>query len=470
MVTFGRFCVAGHMDIHNFWGGRYALLAAMVARSVNVLMLDTDFVIHLDIYADLHEPCMAAATIVAHGEGGGPNGGFIYTHKAHPDGAVHWVLSQIKRRVDLFSAALNETGKNPGSTMDQDILKDAVRVATAHGGSIWDMGLYREADHPFWVAHPQSYNGSYPVCTAVRLADNLTCVGASRFNRSGTGELAGWTGANNRPISMQVLYKPADAPGEANDALPEEHLLYAPGYIIQFGHVANIGWNPTNPVSALTHLLGAGPVWLPRVEDAAAQFSHVARLATMQAFGFWHPGINKRVAASRKLLFITHSLVETASRKEDIMHVFELVSRALHAAVITNRTLVLPRLPCDAPWIVRSNNTNGHGGISDRRVFVILEPPYGAGDVSCYVGAHSLEFCWPWDFVVFGFDPIALERAPAATLLPWSRDGVEGASGDVMINHLPAIEIMYRPIASDAAAIARVELNCFNYFNKPQNG
>ena len=449
----------GHMDVHGFWVGRYALLAAMVARRVNVMMLDLDFAIHRDVYADLHEPCLPA-TLMVQAEGGGPNAGFIYAKGAHPDGAVHWVLSQIKRRADLFYAVRNEMGKLPGTVWEQDILKDAVRVATARGGSVWDFGVNRELDHPYWATHPQSYNGSYPVATVVLLPDNLTCVGPTRFNRTGTGELASRFNAGGRAGGMQALFKPADAPGAAHEELPEEHLLYLPGYVAQFGHIINPGWNNNNPVSALTHLLHAGSIWLPRAEDAAEAMSHVARLANLQAHGLWHAGINERAAASRKLLFIKHSLVVAASRGDNITHVFELVSRALRAAALTNRTLVLPQLPCDAAWLRRSNDTNHHGGIADPRVIVVPQPPYGAADVACYVGAHAYEFCWPWDHEAYSFDPIAARRAPAATQLPWSRDAVEAAPGDVMVTHLPALVIAGDAAhlsAADAATAERVQ-------------
>jgi hypothetical protein len=181
-------------DGNSLWVSRYALLTSLVEQRVNALLLDLDFVLHRDVYEDLYSPCLAPATVLVHAEGGGPNGGFFYVRDAHPDGAAHWVLAQVKRRYDMYAAEHQRTGKWPGAVMDQEIIKDAVRVASyPTQGSEWDMGSCplgrRHCDHPFWLLHPQNESLPSEPFTDVPVPgyDNSTCDGESRWDVSTPG-------------------------------------------------------------------------------------------------------------------------------------------------------------------------------------------------------------------------------------------------------------------------------------------
>ena len=460
----------GRPDIHGVWAGRWGLVTSLVQRGVAVLLLDMDMAIHRDVYADLDEPCLANATLVMHAEGGGPNGGFCYVRNAHPQGAAHWALSQVMRRVVLFQMAANTTGgEAPGDTMDQDILKDAFHTATKPNGSHNQMYVgmewARQAEHPFWLEYPQAaYNQSAENETTVSI-DGLSCVGPTRWNSNGTGELRGQHGFAEPRRSMTLLHKPVDAPDAAGDKLPHEYVLWAPGYLISFGAYVNVGWNNHNPPTALTHLLHAKGIWRWDEEVAGAMFSHVSRQAYMQAFGFWEPAIHEARAANCTLLFLDPAIVATASLAQDAAPVQLLLARALHAAALTNRTLVLPELPCESPWIRRSNDTN-NGGFADRRVIVV--PGTGATPTRCYVGAHSYEFCWPWDYVAQAFDPIAQRRAAAAHA-PWDRDALLKSRADVRVTSLSFSRVA-AAVEEAPAAARKVEKECADYFDKPLAG
>lgn len=461
--------LSDHVELHGFWAGRYAFLTSMVERRVNTMLTDLDFAFHHDIYADLAEPCLAGATLVLQPEGGGPNAGFVYARGAHPDGAAHWVLAQVKRRVDMFYAERDATGTEPGRTWEQDILKDATRVASSPNGSHWDMGPYRDTAHPFWKMHPQEGYSQEYVTTTVELDESLGCAAASRFNAAGTGKFSESYGVLARQKNMQLLYKPSDAPGE-HDGLPLEYALYAPAYFLQFGNVVSPGFNVNNMPSSLTHMLKSEGIWLPTVEDVQGVMSHVSRLANMQAHGRWAPEINEDVAANRSLLFIKESLVAAASEQPDVGALRELISRALHAAALTDRVLVLPQLPCDSPWLQRGEDNNGHAGVQDLRVIVVPQPVKAdapqPGEVLCYTGVHSYEFCWPWDHVAYAFDPVVIRRRAAARTTRWSRAELQATRDDVVINHLPFHAVADAMTPQDAAMMEHLENDCKDVFAK----
>ena len=409
---------------------------------------------------------MENGTMVVLGEGGGPNAGFVYIRGAHPDGAAHWVVAQIKRRVDMFEAERAATGKLPGNTWEQDILKDAVRIALSPNGSHWDMGFYHDKSHPFWKLHPQEGYSQEYVTTGVHVDKEAKCDAASRFDDLGSDRLREMTGAGKRPDGLLLLTKPADAPGAPSSTLPAEYLLYAPSYLMLYGEALHLTWNYANMPSAMTHMLKATATWLPSIADVDASMSHVTRLACMQAFGYWAPEIFEADAATKPLMYLKDSLVAAASAHHDAGHIRELVARALHAAALTQRVLVLPQLPCVSPWLVRSNDTNGHGGVGDNRVFVVPGPD----GVSCYVGAHSYEFCWPWDHVVYAFDPIAVRRRAAAQTAAWDRARLlpNVTSGDVVVNHLPYHAVTDAVTTADKDMLKHLEEDCHNIFAQPK--
>jgi hypothetical protein len=233
---------------------------------------------------------------------------------------------------------------------------------------------------------------------------------------------------------------------------------------MQYGGVASAGWNNANMPSATTHMLKAAATWLPSVQDVEGTMSHVTRLALMQAHGYWAPELFEAEAAKKPLMFLKDSLVTAASAHADVSRLRELIARALHGAALTQRVLVLPQLPCDSPWLERGNNTNGHAGVADTRVFAV---PRANGTVDCYVGAHSYEFCWPWDYVAYAFDPIVIRRRAKAVTVPWQRALLlpSKTADDVVVNHLPFHAVTDAVVTdADKAIIAKVEAECKDVF------
>ena len=115
--------------------------------------------------------------------------------------------------------------------------------------------------------------------------------------------------------------------------------------------------------------------------------------------------------------------------------------------------LVLPALNCSLPWLTEN----------DPRLLV-LHDAAGEG-AACYVGAHSYEFCWPWDRVAFQFDPNVRTRA---ALL-----GTDAAGGDELLLAQPAPlqpggpegeEEAESPAADARLRGAMVQKQCPDYF------
>ena len=463
------------LEFHAFWVGCWTFLTDVLRLNVSTLLLDLDFAIHRDVYADLYDPCVAGAAAVAHAEGGGANAGFFYANARHadPQGPLAWAVAQVRRRYDLFMAArsLDAEGRPPGNTWEQDLLKDAIRVAQCcTNTSEWDFtGVITVPDHPFWTAHPQNFS-RVPNESSLLLPDNVTCAGPGRWNASGTGRFADLFSMGRRQGSMVLLRKPADAPGPPWEALPREHLLYAQGYLCTFGDVVHVGWNNANPPSALTHLLKSRGLWLADLKVAEQELSHVSRLAFMQAFGFWEPLLDAaRAAASPPLLFLDAGVVRAAASAPEITHARELVARAMRAAAVTRRTLVLPELPCTAPWIIRSNDSNNHG-YTDPRIIVVPQadaPTGGPRPPRCFVGVHRFVFCWPWGgHVAFGFDTHVGARRASARHAAFDAVALRDSRDDVVLTHLSFVAVAAAATESEEAraAVAAVEKECRDYF------
>jgi len=418
------------------------------------------------------------ATVITHAEGGGPNGGFFYVRGAHPDGPAHWVLTQVKRRYTMFEEQWRKTGSWPGEAMDQTIIKDAVRVASyPTQGSEWDMGGpdRRKVDHPFWLEHPQKPAPTEKF-TDIDLPESITCDGMTRFNASGSRlrqGLAGYYGLNGRPRQMSVLYKPSDAPGLKNSELPVEHLMWAPGFFVQYGNVASHGWVlDGEPISSLTHMLNTRGIWVASLERAQSEGSHIARQAFMIAHSHWLPQLSEAPAQQARLLFLSQHLVDLASMHESTHRVRQLLQRGLRAAAFTGRLLVLPRLPCDSPWIAHATERSTHSihGIQDARLIVTgteAEPV-------CYTGVHPHGLCWPWMFVAYSFDEVVARRAPGAVEhAMWDATAIRDEAGDVALNHLPhSLDEAPAAESVEGAMVKKVESECRAFFEneelKPQ--
>jgi len=461
------------------WIARYQLVADLVAQGLSgVMMLDADTAIHRDPYADLDAPCFQNTTMVVLAEGGGPNGGFFYARNAHPEGATHWVLSQPARRWRLFMEGgwKPPEGGPPGPTMDQSLIKDAVRVVVMPTrGSHWDLGHERNADHPFWKAHPEWAPEPEPKEQPrdVDTPSGLECPGAERWRVAGpTGEKhAEWYGLRNRANARTALYKPADAPGALQTSLPQEWLLWAPSYFISFGEIAAAGWQDgVTPASALTHMLTSRACWRLTTNEAHDFSGHAARQAYMQVHHKWAPQLTQRRAGDAALLFLAEAEVAAAVRHRSPLRLRALVAHGLRAAAATGRLLVLPHFLCaDAPWVAK--NERSLTGILDERLLVTGPP----SALTCHPGPHPGTDCWAWrnlpdhpdtGFLVHGFDAAAIARRPAAAAVAagWTAEGLRAQPGDVVVEgvDVPPLLTEGSPLRAD---VARVEKVCWAFFH-----
>lgn len=81
----------------------------------------------------------------------------------------------------------------------------------------------------------------------------------------------------------------------------------------------------------------------------------------------------------------------------DLLLLRQTIKDALNMAANAGRVLVLPELSCTSPWITAN----------DPKVMWLRRP----GEVTrCFVGSHSYEFCWAWDYVAYAFDPLVVPR------------------------------------------------------------
>lgn len=157
----------------------------------------------------------------------------------------------------------------------------------------------------------------------------------------------------------------------------------------------------------------------------ADESSKVARLAYLQLYGLLDPG-ERLLPPGARLLFVDERLVaRVASHWPQLRNV---VREALWEAAAFGRLLVLPRLPCDAPWSKGLHRRDDERLLWDRRPGA----GGGAGDAAfrCYAGVHIHTSCWPGERVAMAFDPEVVARRPGAR-----RGGDLAQPGDVVVSH-----------------------------------
>jgi hypothetical protein len=245
---------------------------------------------------------------------------------------------------------------------------------------------------------------------------------------------------------MSVMYKPHDAPGLKQSELPLEHLMWAPGFFVQYGNIAHTGWSSSAaPPSALTHMLKAKGLWMSSVKRAAEEGSHVARQSMMLAHGHWLPQLSILPSTDKRLLFLADHVVSLASLHETQKRIRDVVSRGMVAAVLTGRIFVLPRVPCDAPWIRHAGeHTHSLHGVQDPRIVVTgtEEEPI------CHVGVHPNSQCWPWTYVAYMYDPLVAARLEAAKpYVNYEQDAMAAEQADVVLGITP------HELADDAGVV-----------------
>ena len=282
----------------------------------------------------------------------------------------------------------------------------------------------------------------------------------------------GYFQLNQKPKQMSVLYKPSDAPGAKHAELPLEHLMWTPGFFVQYGNIAHTGWSESaQPPSALTHMLKAKGIWMSSLKRAAEEGSHVSRQSMMMAHGHWLPQLNEGYAAEARLLFLAEHVVTLAARHEAQKRLRDVIARGLVAAALTGRVLVLPQIPCDSPWIRHSSERNSHSlhGVQDPRI--VVNGPEDAP--RCYVGVHPNSVCWPWQHVAYAYDPIVIRRLALAKAYPvFEQDEIGADAADVVLGITPhaLADQAASPHSGELAERVRVvEANCRAFFEPEGN-
>ena len=505
-------------SVEALWAARWTVVTEVLKRGVNVLALDADTAresllpprlvpsalshppppaVHRDPYEELHAPCLASVNLLGLQEREWEaNGGFMYIRGAAPGGPVHWLLSQVARRHALFAAERAATGSWPGRVMDQIAIQNALRVAASANGSAWDFagggGWEPEfAAAPFWKRHPQpppvAKGNKFAPTGSVMRPLPADCPSAAAWEarlaaqeEEGGGELPAHTLARLvaeaapplRPAGLIELRVPADA-GEGwqgEGAGKVELLAWAPATLIRLGEWVHKGsWAAAEgegTLQAVTHLMGTRGSWMSTRERAADDLSHSARIGVMQAHGLWPPQLSQAHAedSGARLLFLSPRLSDLASLHDSALRLRNLIARALVAAIISNRTLVLPRVPCESAWI-RKSDAAVHG-IDEPRLIVM--PARSGGEVSCWVGGSSGTNCWPWADFVFGFDTVAKRRQPEAKEMLWVPEAVLQERRDVELSHLPHMGEELAALSArnewpDNERLARLQDSCLSF-------
>ena len=178
--------------------------------------------------------------------------------------------------------------------------------------------------------------------------------------------------------------------GELVAGLPES--------VIRFGEWAS-HWHTSEMTWKVTHLLKVKGTWQASTAKALDSFSHVGRQAYMMLFDYWDARIFEKYRGRKPVARIHPDLI---TRVQDNLQLLrQTVKDALLDAANTGHLLVLPRVSCNARW-VESFDPRLLWGRDDR----------------CYLGVHSYEECWPWDWVVYDFDPLLPEETKVLSHFP----------------------------------------------------
>lgn len=158
-----------------------------------------------------------------------------------------------------------------------------------------------------------------------------------------------------------------------------------PSSFIRFGESAR-DW----PASwYLTHMLHNTGSWQTTPDKARSMFSHVARQAWMQLYGYWDPEIFKKYA-TKPITALHPLLLERV--QNDYVVLRQTIQDALLESANCEHAFMLPEIPCNLTWMQTK----------DPRVLF--------RDGRCWVGVGDYEFCWPWDYVVYAFDQLVTPK------------------------------------------------------------
>ena len=320
------------------WSKRYNLLADLAVAGKNALLLDVDTAVHVNPFPLLKQ--IEGAKMVVLAEGGLGNGGFNFLPAAsEKDDAVRLLRRCV---IDWVKAA--DEGKS--AKMDQDLLGAAVDEYTT---GPWSTDTTRTYSTPMQsLGHPPEW-------------------GQFRY------------------VNMSLERRVFKSGGS---------VFRAPPWIVTSGGDATYGWSwhDVPPSSALTHLLGVETAFVPEVLHHG---SHVGRVLYAMAFGYVD------VPCEADLTSVATSLVDRAAN-ESFDALQTLMRNAYYASLATDTLLVVPKIPCSAPWLKRSEQARF--GVHDRRVI--------ATESGCFLTAGGWDDCWPSEHVCYPFQLRGSQRSP----------------------------------------------------------
>ena len=389
-----------HNDVFTLWIRRYHTAALIAQAGVGVTLLDADTVITRDFLPVLKELSREFALI---GLGEHPmNGGTWHLRASNSSSAALWVIKEIERRSTLFNKfkvhSVSHHGIDPGLRMDQDELGDALRVAASPNGSAFDFWAdYKNTqykDHELWQRFKQKEPAldfqwqegapmSSPFLRERCIWDDATCKRYERFVEHYK--------LRSAPLLYADIRVPFDSEMFDETALPEK-VLRAPRWLFSMGEPLRDGFDDQ---IAVYHLLGLELYW---ANKDGSFWNHVSRYAHWLA----RPGMRTyRERHGKPYVALAQHLVDAASAKAHVVHIKRLVKHLMNHAIGTGAMPVMPRFPCNASWISRSDKSFlGHG---DHRVIDDGEwcYPSVAGHDSCFPGTH-----YTYPFLVPAFAPV----------------------------------------------------------------
>ena len=411
--------LSGRSNVFTLWIRRYHTAALIAQAGVGVTLLDADTVITRNFLPVLKELEPEYALI---GLGEGPmNGGTWHLRASNGSSAALWVIKEIERRSTLFNKFKARFGGDPGLRMDQDELGDALRVAATPNGSAFDFwGDYagtNNKDHAIYQHFPQKQpthafewkNGppmSSPYLRERCTWDADTCKRYERFVAT--------YGLRGAPLQYAEIRVPLDSEMFDENAPPEK-VLRAPNWLFSMGGALLEGYDDQ---IAVYHLLQLPLYW---ANKDGSFWNHVSRYAHWLA----RPGMRTyREQHGRAYVALSPHLVDPAASQADVVYIKRLVKRLLTYAIGEGAIAVMPRFPCNASWIGRSDKSFlGHG---DHRVV--------DDGVWCYPSVAGHDSCFPGRHYTYPF--LVPATAPVQRLLSLPRNKRRGAaSGELQRAH-----------------------------------
>ena len=430
---FERYESTGVVKLWTLWSAKWLVLARLVERRINVLMLDTDMMMLADPYPLLLTPPLRRFALILPPEGARVNVGFLYARGAAAVGGLSSMLWDMVRRLRLFVEAMT--------------LRDREGRPSVQG--LWDQGLFTDAllsaivgthVYPFtWSHSPAAFdehrglqwpprgftaaNGSAMLRSLWRRTHDWTArrpLGFLPTLPARHPQLPNWRSA--APLMWNRLQS-LDPLAGLDAALVASHPDLQPAALLRDGadHQEGAHITSSSPRASLSDdLVGAAPDWLQcttgywmmtagwlsadrpvcavlHLVESRSQFVHYSALDTlkanrvyvMRAYGYWRdeladaaPLTSAGVPAGAhadepaatpppRLIRLGEDILQLTASSGGIGVLLNALQLLAALAALTGRTPVVPRVPCTSRWLATGVMTP-HGIADD---YVMQLPP-----------------------------------------------------------------------------------------------